>query len=105
MPLPIFSHPLCGTPFAPVVASTGRVSVFTQNDYRTAIGALGRLVIRRVRKLLEVELVGAVPDVHLRLEFLAALSTIFPITIVALQVVEATKSVTAVVAATTVPAI
>ena len=78
------------------------MALLAENDHLAAVGARCRLVFRRVRELLEIELVGAVPDVHLRLEFLPALGTVFPIAIVAFHVVEAAKSVTPVVASTTV---
>ena len=81
------------------------VAAFAQNDYRSAAVAPGRLVGWRVCKLLEVVLVGAAVDVHLRLEVRAAPGTILPRAAMAFGMVVPAEGVAPVVSETTVPGV
>jgi len=74
-------------------------------DDGTAAGAKGRLKGGRVFQLLEVVVVGAVVDIHLRLDVLSALGAGLPTALVLLRVVESAQGEPAVIAMAAIPGI
>lgn len=82
-----------------------RVSAAAQNNDLAAGGAFRRLVWRWIGHLLEVVLVGPVPNDHLGLEIRPAYLAGLPVTLVTLIEVMAAEGISAMVAAATYPGV